>query len=208
MKLHLTALVLALASGSVFAASVDGLKPVADGLYASYTKDGATFVPTNNAGRLALAAHIDALKQQQAARLGADGLNSFEQDLIERLEQSAQTLKAQASQKAYDSDGGTCGNGNTLSTIAIAQGGYLASASAVNALDFGPATPTTNVASAYNDFSSDYSVQYGLTAAAADVNDYGSCISVAEASVTCPGNSYPSSYAFTYSSSRARHCAM
>lgn len=216
MKIQTTLLALALASGYAHAGQQtslheqltqeQGMQQVADGLYALTTEDGEAFVAINKAGQAALAVRVEALRGEFAARMQKDGLSRAESNLLSGLGRSAQKLRESASAKVEVSNGGTCGNGNTLYTRAYSTGGYTASAYAVNALDFSPPTPTLNEATAYNDFASNYVSTSALTPAQTAVNNYGSCIAVAEATVSCPGNPYPQSVSMAYSNSRSRLC--
>lgn len=204
--------VLALALSGLASAAAPAVQPdaaptlVADGLYATEHADGASFLAVNAAGKSELAKRIDEVRAEATLRYAADGIQGNEQSVLDRLAASAQALRQEGSAKASQTSGGSCGNGNTLRTTASATNGYNASASAVNAIDFGPATPTQNQAVAYNDFNYNESTATGLAAAQASVSDSGSCVSVAEGRVTCPGATVPASRAFAYSMSRAPAC--
>lgn len=180
--------------------------PISDGLYATLHAHSGSFVATNAAGKLELARRIEDVRAQALAAYSVDGLQPNEEGVLARLTASAQSLRQEATIKASQSSGGTCGNGNTLHTSAIATNGYNASAFAVNAIDFGPATPTLNYAVAYNDFNSNEVTATGLVAAQTSVSNPGSCISVAEARVTCPGATVAASRSFAYSINRAPAC--
>lgn len=216
MKISLSFLALALASGLAHAGSPDslhqqlteeqGMQQVGDGLYAAHGDDGASFVAVSKAGQIQLAGRIAALRAELAPRMARDGMTRAESQLLQKLERSEQSLLAAGAAKVNVSNGGTCNNGNTLYTRAYATGGYTSSAYAVNALDFGPPTPTFNEATAYNDFASNYVTTTGLSPAQAAVNNAGSCIAVAEATVTCPGNPIPQSVSIAYSYSSSRRC--
>lgn len=185
---------------------VRGMVEVAEGLYAEFGQGSASFVAINSQGTLALSDRVRKLHLELSQRFARDGIEPQEARLLDRIERSAEELRVEAAVKAYQSGTGTCGNGSTLRAWASATSGHSASAYAVNASDFGPATPTDNQVWVADDFLSQHVSSVGLTPAEAAVAKPGSCNSVAEAKVYCPGQSAAAVRAYAWSLSRAPAC--
>lgn len=211
MKLVMTLIAAAVCSQAAFAAKPDaplahgleGMRLVSDGLYATQTETGDSFVAVNAAGMQTLAQQIERSLNRAQQLFAKDGsISRSEQLFLTRMQGSIDSLRADAALKASQTSGGSCPGGATLYTKATATSGTNATAYAVNALDFSPATPTFNEASAYTDFTSNYVTATGLTPAQTSASSSQSCISAGEARVTCPGASTPASraYAISYSS--------
>lgn len=183
-----------------------GMVQVAEGLYAEFAEGSTSFVAINSQGALALSDRVRKLHLELSQRFARDGVEPQEARLLARIEQSAEELRVEAAVKAYQSGTGTCGNGSTLRAWASATSGHSASAYAVNASDFGPATPTDNQVWVTNDFLTQQVSSVGLTPAEAAVANVGSCTSIAEAKVYCPGQSAAAVRAYAWSMSRAPAC--
>lgn len=216
MKTVITLLAAALIAQTAHAAKPDvqtapgleGMALISDGLYARQTESGDAYVAINAAGMKSLAVRVEQTRQRAGALFAKDGVSPSEQLFLDRIQGTIDSLNADASLKATQIRGGSCPSGATLYTKAVANNGNAASAYAVNSLDFSPPTPTFNEASAYTDFNSDYVTATGLTPAQTSVSSAGSCISAAEARVTCPGQSTPASRAYASSWSNRPACLL
>lgn len=166
-----------------------GMNQVADGLYVRKSADRESYFATSAAGRAAIAEKMRKVNAEFSRHYAKDGISLQEQDLLTRSEQTQQRLR-QATSLSKARETGGCGNGAFLVATADASDGHSAGASAVNAVDFGPATPTTNVAWARAGWYQDYSVEIGTTQANASVYNYASCLSEATGEVFCPSG-YP-----------------
>ncbi|MDZ4812772.1 MAG: hypothetical protein SGI99_09200 [Pseudomonadota bacterium] len=162
-----------------------GMTQVADGLYVRKSADRESYFATSAAGRAAIAEKMRKVNAEFARHYAKDGISLQEQELLTRSEQTQRRLR-QAASLSKDTVTGGCGNGAYLVATAYASYGNSAGASAVNAVDFGPATPTTNVAWARAGWDQDYSVEIGTTQATASVYNYSSCLSEATGEVFCP----------------------
>lgn len=187
-----------------------GYRAVGNGLYADQSA-GNALVAVNAAGHNALA---DKLQNDQAQFLRIaqkDGVSRSEQRILDSLLSNIQSLRQAASglqSKASQSNYGTCytPNGATLYASATSNGGTSASSTAVNALDFGPITPTVNEAEASTEFLTNTDYNIGSAAANASVMQSFSCFAYGYATVTCPGDTWPGVSAYASSTSTRLRC--
>ena len=188
-----------------------GYRAVGDGLYADQAASGKALIAINAAGHNALA---DILQNDQAQFLRVaqkDGVSRSEQRILNSLLSNIQSLRQAASglqSKASQSNYGACytPNGATLYASATSNGGTSASATAVNALDFGPITPTVNEAEASTEFVTNTDYNIGAAAANASVMQAQSCFAYGYATVTCPGDTWPGVSAYASSNSTRLRC--
>lgn len=213
MKTVMTLIAAALLSQTAFAAKpdaqasgIEGMRLISDGLYAAQSETGESYVAVNAAGMESLALRIEQTYERAHALFAKNGISRSEQLFLDRTQESIDSLRADAALKAIQTRGGSCPGGATLYTKATATSGTTATAYAVNALDFSPATPTFNQATAYNDFDSNYVTATGLTPAQTSVSSSQSCISAGDARVTCPGQSTPASHSYASSWSNRPAC--
>jgi hypothetical protein len=184
--------------------SEEGMTLVADGLYMEKTASGASYVATNNAGRESLRGIVQNDLDTQRARLTAKGRADTGAGIVASLERVLERfdaeLQGKVSQTAY------CPGGAQIYARALSNSGTSASGYAVNALDFSPATPTTNRAEASTDNVYNAQTTIGMTPANASANEPGSCWAYGYASVTCVGETTPRATAYAYSSGRSPSC--
>ncbi len=215
MKSSLLALcALALTTTAVQAAKPDsldhqltvdrGMIKVADGLYARINNDRESYVVTNANGQHALSLRLTQIHDLLKSRFAKKGFDPAHAKLLERLQTSAEQWAERATRKDYQTGG--CGNGSSTAAYAATNDGIDAVASAVNALDFSPPTPTTNEALAYNDYQYSQDTKTGLDQATAQVSHPASCFAYAEATVTCPGGGLASAPAVSASWNWAPRC--
>jgi len=175
-----------------------GMTEVSDGLYARKTGNSESYYATNAAGRMAIADRMYQVNEKFRELYAVDGISLKEQILLTRSEEAQKVLRESA-EGTRDFQTGNCNNGAYLVATAYSSDGVSASATAVNALDFGPATPTTNYAYAraghyYND-----AVTTGLTQASASAYSPSACMAEAYSIVVCPNGAFGAGPAYEFS---------
>ena len=187
-----------------------GYVALSDGLYADSSVSGKALVATNAAGHTALADQLQADHAQDLRIAQKDGVSRSEQRVLDSLLSKIQSLRQAATTQAKitQSNFGACltPNGATLYASSSSSNGTSASATAVNALDFGPITPTDNYAEAGTEFSSNSGYGVGASPANASASQAQSCFAYGYGSVTCPGENAPGVSAYASSLGRARRC--
>lgn len=186
-----------------------GFTSLSDGLNVNTMGTGKALVATNAAGHQALAMQIKAERAIYERAALTDGLSAGEQRVLDRLQDNIDALQARPSlAKDSQSSYGSCltPNGASLYASATSNNGTSASSTAVNALDFGPITPTYNFAEAATEYTYTSNAAVGATAATASTSSPRSCYAYSASSVTCPGEAYPGVSAFASSSSSAPRC--
>lgn len=190
-----------------------GYRALSDGLYANPSASGKALIAINASGHNALA---DLLQNDQVQFLGVaqkDGISRGEQRILDGLQSKIQSLRQAATglqAKASQSNYGSCytPNGATLYASATSNGGTSASASAVNALDFGPITPTDNEAEASTEFATNTDYNVGASPASTSISQAQSCFAYGYATVTCPGETWPGVSAYASSQSTRLRCLL
>ncbi len=216
MKIRFALLPLALVSAMAFAkdssnaaldkvlVSEEGMTLVADGLYMEKTASGASYVAINSAGRESLRGIVQSDLDAQRTRLTAKGRADTGAGIVASLERVLDRLNAEMQGKVSQTS--YCPSGAQIYARALSSGGTAASGYAVNALDFSPATPTSNLAEASTDNIYNSQTTVGLTPANASANESASCYAYGYASVTCPGETSPRATAYATSWRRAPIC--
>lgn len=188
----------------------NGYKAISDGLYAELSASGNAWIATNSAGQKMLAQQMETDRNAFLQIAQKDGLSAGEARTLKQLQGNIDALNkaTQVQAKNSQSNYGACltPNGASLYASASSYQGTSASATAVNALDFGPITPTSNYAEASTDYSGVYGYGVGATPADASTSDAASCFAFGYGSVTCPAESAPGVTAYASSFSRRRTC--
>jgi hypothetical protein len=187
----------------------DGYARVSDGLFVDQNSASPAYVAINENGRKTLLVEVNKDRANYLRHAQKNGIQTQEQNFLNSLDRVIADLSKQATvAKGSMTQTGTClvPNGATLRAMASSYGGTSASANAVNYIDFGPATPTTNVAQADTDYASLYNTAVGTTAASVSTSNAQSCFAESYGSVTCPGESSPGVAAYAYSFNRAARC--
>lgn len=188
----------------------NGYKAISDGLYAELSASGNAWIATNRAGQKMLVQQMESDRDAYLQIAQKDGVSAREAHTLKQLQGNIEALTqaVQAQAKGSQSNYGACltPNGASLYASASSYQGTSASATAVNALDFGPITPTSNYAEASTDYSGDYGYGVGATSADASASDPASCFAFGYGSVTCPAENAPGVTAYASSFSRRRYC--
>jgi hypothetical protein len=159
-----------------------GMTQVSDGLYASRSEKRASYVATNAAGRVALAEQMRKVNALFASQYAVDGISRAEREMLDRSERTQEELRQSNTHSKAD---GSCSSGAYVVANVSAYDGHSASAYAVNALDFGPVTPTDNYAWVRAGYSL-FDTGIGQDAAEISIYNSSACISEAYAHVLCP----------------------
>ncbi len=183
-----------------------GMQQASDGLYVRATDTGASLVATSSSGKLELAARIDALRVQLEQRFARQGQTPVRRQLLERLRETAFSLRAEASLKIHPSLPTRCSIGSEPLAVANASDGIVASAQALNQPGDDKAADSYNEVWAYTDRSSRQAVATGPAAAEATVQQGASCFAVAHARVDCPTQEFAVARAIAWSFSQAPAC--
>jgi hypothetical protein len=184
-----------------------GMTMVSDGLYLEKTATGESYVATNTSGRRALALKVRAVQLESEKRM-KDRASTHAQGVASAKTEALLQLLETPQSKRFMEREGYCSGGAQLYASASATNGTAASAYAVNALDFGPVTPTANYADAYTDNTGYASYGTGYGAAQAQTYESPSCFSNAYASVTCPNDSAPAVVAWAFSRRNNTNCLL
>ena len=187
-----------------------GYKAISDGLYAELSTSGNAWVATNSAGHKMLVQHMENDRNTVLQIAQKDGVSAREARTLKQLQGNIDALNqaVPAQAKNSQSNYGSCltPNGAALYASASSYQGTSASATAVNALDFGPITPTSNYAEANTEYSGDYGFGVGASPANATTSDSSSCFAFGYGSVTCPAENAPGVTAYASSFSRRNIC--
>jgi hypothetical protein len=167
-----------------------GYVEVSDGLFQSEGGKGKGFVALTASARASMAAKITDLRNRYQASAGSDGVSAGEQRVLKAFDDSVARMRKSAQSSKTVVNRGECGSGAQIAAGASAINGNSAMAAAGVTIDFGPTTPTGNYALAVTDNAYDVSFGEGSDWAQASAYSYGSCISYAYASVSCPDGGY------------------
>lgn len=183
-----------------------GMQQLSDGLYARASVGGASLVATNEAGKLELAVRVDALRAQLQQRFARTGQTPVQRQLLERLQQTAAALRAEAALKIHPGLPVRCSLGSEPVALATASEGSNASAQAVNQPGYDKAADSYNEVWTFTDRSSRQTITAGPAGAEASVLHVASCVSVAHAQVNCPAQEFAVARAIAWSFSQAPAC--
>lgn len=184
-----------------------GYQQLSDGLYANNKTAGKSLIAINAAGHQALALQVQAELEIFKSAAQTDGISTGEQRIMDRLQANIDRLQA-VSAKDSQANYGTCltPQGATLYAAANSTGGTSADSTSVNALDFGPITPTDNYAEAATEYSFSSNSNVGASAASASTSHAMSCYAYGYSYVICPGETQPGVSAFASSTSSRPRC--
>jgi hypothetical protein len=176
-----------------------GYAEVSEGLYQSKGGSGQGFVALTDKGRSAMANKLLDLRARFEKIATNDGVSAGEKRLLQTLSDSVARLNkvSQASKTVINR--GECASFAQIAAGASASNGDSAMAAAGVTLDFSPVTPTGNYAIAATDNTYDVDYGEGFDWAQASTYEYGSCMSFADAGVSCPDGGGVNAYEYSVS---------